>query len=193
MRAILILLFLTQFGCRKIISLEEMPEYQNKTKQAETEVSNWIKKYALYPDSYESISFTEYSESYSSRGNEKIPNSENYIIKHSHKLLNKDSSMVIFTGYFIMEYDYFISIIEKDRSNATGGAFPPLTSIWTNEFGRPLTNEDSLDLKKRHTQVTDDFIKEIKDGLDNGDIYTEDPNDKEKLRNLLDTLDKKNK
>jgi len=193
MRAILILIILTQLGCSKIIPLEEIPEYQDKIKIAQSEVSKWIKRYALYPDSYEPISFSEYSETYSSRNNDKIPNSENYIIKHSHRLLNKDSNMVTFTGYFIMEYDYFVSIIEKERSNATGGAFPPLTEVWTNEFGRPLNSQDSLELKKRNNQVTDDFIKEIKGGFENGNIYTEDPKDSEKLKNILDTLEKENK
>ncbi len=193
MRVITILIILTVLGCRKYIPLEDVPEYQDQINKAKTGVSNWIQKFALYPDSYEPISFSEYAESYTSDDGKKVPNSDNYIIKHSHRIRNKDSNMVIYTGYFLMEYDYFISIIETERSKATGKAFPPKTEIWMNDFGRPLNKQDSLELEVRHKQVYDNFINEMKDGLKEGDIYTEDPKDTEKLRNLLDTLDKNNK
>jgi hypothetical protein len=191
MKLLIILTILTIGSCGHRLSPEEEKQYQDNMNKVQNGVSNWIKKQALYPDSYESVSFVEYSESFSKRHDEKIPNTENYVIKHTHKILDKDSILTIFSGYFILEHDYSVNIIETERSNSIGGAFPPQIQVWTDKFGRPENHQDSLEFEQKQKQVTNKFINELKDGLEKGDIYTEDPKDINKLKNIIDTLERK--
>lgn len=178
-------------GCVNRQSPEEQQQFEERYTKAQHAVTTWIKKYALYPDSYESVSFSEYSESVTKRHDEEIPNSRNYVIKHTHKLLDKDRNMTTFTGYFILEHDYSINRIEIQRSNSSGGAFPPQTQIWTDKYGRPLNKQDSIDFDNQQKQVRNKIINDLKSGLEKGDVYTENPTDMDKLKGFLDTVEKK--
>jgi hypothetical protein len=129
------------------LTKEEQKELEETYMKVENGVSDWIQNHAKYPDSYKSISFSEFSESASKRHDTKIPGSEKYVIKHTHEILDRDSNLVTFSGYFILENDFDINIIEKERSNSIGGAFPPQTEVWINQFGRKLNTQDSLELE----------------------------------------------
>jgi hypothetical protein len=189
MKLLMYLTILTVFSCSHQLTEEEQKEFEATHEKVQTGVSDWIKNHALYSDSYESISFSGFSESVSKRHDEKIPGTEKYVIKHTHKIVDKDSNVVTFSGYFILENDFDVNIIELERSNSIGGAFPPQTQVWTNQFGRPLNAQDSLKLDQKQEQVKDKFIKEMKDGLKKGDVYTKDPDDMDKLKNLINTLE----
>ncbi len=191
MKLLMYMTLLIVFSCGHRLTEEEQQEFEATYENVETGVSDWIKNHAQYPDSYKSISFSEFSQSVSKRHDEKIPAYEKYVIKHTHKILDKDSNLVTFSGYFILENDFDVNIIEIERSNSIGGAFPPQTQVWTEQFGRHLNAQDSLELDQKQQQVKDKFIKEMKDGLEKGDVYTKDPNEMEKLKNLVDTLEKK--
>lgn len=176
-------------SCGHRLSPEEQRQYQDNISKVENGISNWIKRHALFPDSYESVSFGEYSESSINRHDEKIPNTEIYVMRHTHRILDKDSILRTFSGYFILEHDYSINIIETERSNSIGGAFPPQIQVWTDRFGRPENHQDSLEFQQKQRQVMNRYINELKDGLKNGDIYTEDSKDMNKLKNVLDSLE----
>ncbi|MFT5971137.1 MAG: hypothetical protein ACI8ZO_001656 [Flavobacteriales bacterium] len=191
MKLLTYLTLLTIVGCVNVLSPEEKRQYQERYTKAQAGVSDWINKHALYPDSYKSISFGQFSESVSKRHDEKISGTEKYVIKHTHKIFDKDSNSVTFSGYFILENDFDVNIIEVERSNSIGGAFPPQTQVWTDKFARPLNAQDSLELDKKQEKVMDKFIKEMKDGIESGDFHTEDPDGMGKLKNLIDTLEKK--
>jgi hypothetical protein len=179
-------------NCNTSISTEEYAAYEKRVKIAEQAVSKWIKDNAQYPDSYESLSFTDYQESYTLDGNERVPDSDNYVIYHSHRILNKDSVMKTFSGYFLMEYDYFVSIIELERSNSVSGGSEPRTQVWLNDFGRAYTKEDSLLIEKRSDREVKKIMKELKDGLESGDMETDNPEEAKKLLKFLDSaVDKK--
>jgi len=183
----LLTLLLVLIGC---VSPEERQQYQESNKNAQKGVIEWIKKHALYPASYESISFSEFSQSHSSRSGEKIPGSENYLIKHTHKTLDKDSNLMTFSGYFILENDFDVNIIEVNRSNSFGGAFPPKTEIWMSQFGRALNADDSLELEKLNNEKLKELVKSMKEGLESGDLKTDNPEVLENLINDLDTINK---
>jgi len=177
-------------GCVNRLSPEEELQSRENSNQAQRAVTNWIRKYAQYPESYEPVSFSGYSESVSKRKDKKLPDTETYVIKHTHNLLDRDSNMSTFTGYFIMGHDYSVNIIEIERSNSFGGAFPSRTQIWTNKFGRALNRKDSLELEKQRQQVNGKMARDLKGGIESGDLQMDDPNDMDKLRNLLDSLEK---
>jgi len=191
MRLLALLTLLTAVSCGHQVSEEDQKKFQATFRNITEGVSGWITKHALYPESYEPISFSEFSQSGSIRHGEKIPGSEKYVIRHEHKILDKDSNLVTFSGYFILENDFDVNIIEVERSNSIGGAFPPQTQVWMEQFGRPLHAQDSLELDQKQKVVMDKFVKEMKDGLNKGDLETENPEDLDKLKSLIDTLEKK--
>jgi hypothetical protein len=164
--------------------------YSSQGAQAKTEegVKSWIKKYALYPDSYKPLSFEEYTESYTSRSGEKVPGTENYIIKHTHQILDKDSNLATFSGYFFLDQDYSVNLIEVERSSALGGGFPPETRIWTSRFGRPLTVTDSVEFKEKALKKNKETLLWLKEALEHSEVYTDDPEAVEDLKKRLDTL-----
>ncbi len=178
-------------SCGHIMSEEEIKQYDDRKSKTQTAVSNWIKKHALYPKSYMANSFSEYSESFTQAKDGKIPNSENYVIKHEHRILDKDSNWATFSGYFILEYDYSISLIETQRSHGMGGGSVQEVQIWTNRFGRPTNKQDSIEQELHSKRAANKFINEMKSGLEKGTLYTEDEKDLVKLKNLIDTLEKK--
>ncbi len=192
MRLLTLFTLLTLFGCGILVSEEEQKEFDKTHKKVQKGVSDWIKKYAIYPDSYESISFSEFSQSHSSINGEKIPGSESYVIKHTHKAFNKDSNLVTFSGYFILENDFEVNIIEIKRSNSVSGAFPPRTQIWTDQFGRPLNAQDSLEFNKKQQEVKAKLIKDLREGLEKGNFEAENPEDINNLNNLMDTFERMN-
>lgn len=191
MKFLKILAILTISNCGHKLSPIEQKQYQENINKAQNEVSKWIKEHALYPESYESVSFGEYSESFSKRVDEKIPNTETYIIKHTHKILDKDSNMTTFSGYFILEHDYSVNIIEAERSKSIGGAFPPQLQIWMDNFGRPANHQDSLEFEEKQKRFTNKIINELKEGIENGNIYLGDTKDINMLKNITDTLEMK--
>ena len=156
MKIVSYLLLLTCIGCVNIQTPEETERYE----KCQKEVSAWIKDYALYPKSYESISFAAYSELVSEQEGVEIPESEIYVLKHVHKMLDKDSIMDTFTGYFILAHDYSVNIIETNRSKSTGRAFPPRVEVWMDQFGRPQTAEDCIDIEQKESKAMARFIKE---------------------------------
>lgn len=192
MRLLIFFMLLTLFSCGYLVTEEEQKEFDKTYKKAQTGVSDWIKKNAVYPDSYESISFSEFSQNHRSIKGDKILGSENYVIKHTHKAFNKDSNLVTFSGYFILENDFEVNIIEIERSNSVGGSFPPQTQVWTDQFGRPLNAQDSLEFNKKQQEVKGRLIKEVREGLDKGDFKSENPEDIKKLKSLIDTFERMN-
>lgn len=164
----------------------ELPDEVKAIKsKSENEIKKWIKNHALYPDSYEPKSFSEFSQSYGSRNGDKIPNSDNYVIKHIHQLLNTDSMIETFSGYFILENNFDVNIIEIERSTSIGGAYPPKTKIWLDKFGRPENSDDSLHLEKKESVHKKRIIKEIQISIDEANVKSGNVED---LQNLIDTL-----
>ncbi|MBO0358001.1 hypothetical protein J0X19_08600 [Hymenobacter sp. BT186] len=186
-----ILIILLINSCKHRLTSEEDKHYQDNIRKSQKGISDWIKNNALYPNSYKPISFSKYSESYTAENDAKIPNTEIYVLKHIHNILDKDSNLTTFSGYFILEHDYSVNIIETTRSNSVGGAFPPETQIWMNKFGRTMTHQDTLELRQKYKDNYERNIKELKHELDEGTVSSEGSINANELKNILDTLNKK--
>jgi hypothetical protein len=168
-----------------IMTQQDKDDFIKREKKCEDAVTSWIKKNAVYPDSYMSLGFKEYSEGSKLNGDEKIPNSERYSIFHTHKIKDINGETVTFSVYFKLEHDYFVDIIEIENSNSIGGAYPPETEIWLDKFGRPMTTKDSTELNERQLQYANKTLNELKN------MKYESESDKEKVMKMLDTADKK--
>jgi hypothetical protein len=186
-------LFFLLIGCGNIMSEEESKAWKDRESKVKLVVSDWIQNHALYPQSYKSESFSEYSEAVTSNKEGVVPNSEVYVIKHTHQILDKDSNMANFSGYFIIEHDYTVCVIEENRSNSIGGGSVIDVQVWTNKFGRAANKQDSIDMENRQRASENEFIDNMKSGLESGNMHSGDPNGLATLKNLIDSLDKKRK
>ena len=185
------IILLTIISCWQELSQEKI-EFLTNQENAKNQVSNWIKNHAKYPESYEPISFSEFGEFTTMRKNKEVPNSKTFIIKHTHKILNIDSTLETFSGYFILNNDFQVNIIEVERSKSIGGAIPPLTKIWMDKFGIKLSAKDSIEQEKTRKEETNKIIQNLKEDLENGELEPIYPFDKEQIKNLLDTIDLNN-
>jgi hypothetical protein len=183
---IYILFFLTSCG-NHILTKQEERELKERQTKCEVAVSNYIKKYAQYPMSYESIEFSEYTEMCGERNGVKIPNSEDYIIFHRHKLKDLNGQIKTFAGYFYVTYDFLVGIIEIEKSNSIK-TWPPETKVWTSLFGRPLNAEDSLEISIRTEKVNNAFLHNLKEDFKIGNKEKLNAKDEKLLKNLLDTV-----
>ncbi len=189
MKCFLTIIILTLTSCIYRHSLEERKLFQNNFNNTQSAVTKWIKEHAMYPESYYSVSFEEYSESWEKNGSVKVPNSECYKIKHSHKLLNKDSILETFDGYFIMDNNFVMNTIEIEKSNSFCGAFPPEIRVWTDKFERLLNSQDSMEMKEYEKAKTKRILQDVKEGLIRGQVYSSDSNAVKKLRRYIDSVE----
>jgi hypothetical protein len=171
-------------------STEEHKHFLDNRDKTQKAVSAWIKDHALYPESYKSISFDEYSESYTDRNGVKKKGSECYSILHTHEILDKDSILKSFTGYFVLDNEFIVNRIEEQKSNISGTSFPPKTEIWINRFGRTANHQDTVLFHQLQKKFTSRFVNELKEGIDQGSIYTKEGIDMKEMEALIDSLER---
>lgn len=184
-------LLISGFSCGyHILTDEEIQKSNEIKKEIEGSIGSWIKKYALYPKSYQSISFDEFSTSIMQNKEGKIPNSDVYVMKHTHKILDKDSIIKEFSGYFILNNGFKITSIENVRSNSNGGGSTLDWNVWLSKFGRTLNNEDSVEFKNYERSQIKKIFNELKSGLENSDSYIEGENavDAKKMIDSINNL-----
>ncbi len=150
-------------GCT--FNFESGSKFNDKEERLKTELSNWIKKYALYPDSYESVSFSGFTHMIQIIDGDTLFDTEKYKIQHVHKLLDRDSIMTTFEGFFVLNYDFSVNMIETERNLSIGGAYPPEINEWIDKHGRDLTSVDSVELLKFKPNLIDFEIKRAIDSI----------------------------
>lgn len=175
-------------SCRS--SSEEHKDFLVNRDKTQKAVSAWIMDHALNPDSYKSISFDEYSESNIDINGVKKKGSECYSILHTHEILDKDSILKSFTGYFVLDNEFIVNRVEEKKSNISGNSFPPETAIWINRFGRPANHQDTVLFHQLQKKFTSRFVNELKEGIDRGSIYTSEGDDMKELETLIDSLER---
>ncbi len=99
-----------------------------KEKDIVSSIKQFIKDSSQYPDSYESISFTNYTWG-------GIEDDMFFEIQHKYKLKNTDDQLVEVVNYFILDNQFKIMLIEATRSK-TINVHPPKIEEWINEFGK---------------------------------------------------------
>ena len=188
MKILSLCVFVLCIGCINIQSPEEKAAQAERYQKCQESISNWIKYNAQYPESYKSISFGEYSESISKRSGEPIAGTENYFLHHVHEILDKNGVMQTFSGYFILEDDFSVNIIETQKSNSLGGAFPPRVDAWLDKYGRPRTVQDSIDLANQQKETIGRLVDDLKRAKEEENIQSGDPAAVDKIIKKLDTL-----
>ena len=186
--AILFALFSSCGG--HVLSKQEIQKYQSSQRKCEDAVTFWIKNQALYPDSYQSLGFKEYREASEYQGSKKISGSESYYIWHSHTLKDVKGELKTFSGYFLLENDFFINTISTEKLTLVGPSFPPRTELWISQFGRARNASDSSVLEIRQKKMFGKILNDLNQSINNGDARFEKEWDEQKWKNMLDSLDK---
>ena len=99
-----------------------------KEKDVIASIKQFIKDNSQYPDSYEPITFSNYSWG----GNE---DNLFFEIQHKYKLKQTSGQQTEVTDYFILDSHFKVMLIETNRSN-TVKIDPPKIQEWISKFGK---------------------------------------------------------
>ncbi|HEX6180504.1 MAG TPA: hypothetical protein VFZ47_04615 [Chitinophagaceae bacterium] len=114
----------------------------DKRPEVENIVSNFIRQYATYPETYKPISFPNFRVGFDNEG----PTGFN--IRHEFELRNNDGKTEKVIYAFALTPKMRITVIEKDSTNY-GMAIPSKLESWLKPFGRKLDGKDSTTLGLR--------------------------------------------
>lgn len=149
-------------GSRRRLTADEQIDFEKKYTKAQESVSSWITNHAVYPKTYQSLSFSDYSESITLYSNEKELKTQCYTIKHAHNILDKDSSEATYIGYFTLDYKYRVTLIETLKTDVVSGMSLSDIKEWTDKYGKPLSKEDSSLYKEKQQEAKEEFIRALK-------------------------------
>ena len=159
---IYIILSATSCENRRRLTAEEQVDVEKRYNRTQEAVSSWILNHAIYPTSYEPLSFSNYSEPVTMENDEKIPKTQCYRIKHVHNILDKDSSEATYIGYFTLDYKYRVTMIETLETGAFSGMSLSAIKEWTDKYGKPFSMEDSSLYKEQQQEAKEEFIRALK-------------------------------
>jgi hypothetical protein len=115
-------------------SVKANSTYANKLPKLKKAISDFIKKYAMFPATYVGCGFSGLQEPY-----------EGLRVDHAFVLKNKQGTVDTVKFNFVVNNRYEMQAIEPTWTG-TVSAFPPKISDWLTEYGRELNSKDSLDL-----------------------------------------------
>lgn len=158
-------------GCGQRLSPEESAKAKEQFANCQEAVKQWIVTHATYPESYSSISFDEYTTCRKLNGDEPIPNSETYAIHHTHRLRSVSGDTTTYSGYFVLDNEFNVGIVETHRSAAISAGSEPDWKDWTDLFGRPMTAEDTAVFQERAKKSFREELERVREHMEDGNAY----------------------
>jgi hypothetical protein len=158
-------------SCDQRLSPEETAKANEQFVKCQEAVKQWIATHAMYPESYSSISFDEYATGRKLNGDEPIPNSETYELRHTHRLRTVTGDTTTYSGYFVLDNEFNVGIVETQRSTAIGAGSVPDWKDWTDLFGRPMTAEDTAAFQERAKRSFRDEMERVREHMKDGDAH----------------------
>ncbi len=158
-------------GCGHRLTSEEAAKANEQFAQCQEAVKQWVKTHAMYPDSYSSISFDEYATGRKLNGDEPVPNSETYEIRHTHRLRSVSGDTTTYSGYFVLDNEFNVGIVETHRSGAISAGSKPDWKVWTDLFGRPMTAEDTAAFQVRSKKAFRGELERVRAHMEDVDAY----------------------
>lgn len=125
---------------------KEFEKDSNVTKAIEV----YIQKYAKYPETYRSISFSDFTVRKTiGTGNPNRDKITGYTIRHKYSLKDKSENTFEIEHYFKLNEKFDITMIEEELSG-THFEMPPVTlSDWSEKFGRKLKKNEIEEIIQR--------------------------------------------
>jgi hypothetical protein len=106
-------------------------------------ISQFIRAYAKYPESYEPMAFEGYHvySIHDGADLKKQEGSEVYAVMHKYRLKTLKGDVVEVNHSFKMDALFLMMLIEAEESN-TVTCYPPRLEFWLGQFGRELTDAE---------------------------------------------------
>ncbi len=158
-------------GCGNRLTPEEAAKSNQAFVNCQEAVKQWIATHAMYPESYSPISFDAYATGRRLNGDQPIPNSETYEVRHTHRLRSLKGDTATYSGYFILDHAFHVGIVETERSGAISAGSEPDWKDWTDLFGRPLTTQDTAAFQDRAQQSFREELERVRQHMEDGDAY----------------------
>lgn len=158
-------------GCGHRLGPEEAAKSNEAFAKCQEAVKQWITTHALYPESYSPIAFDAYATGRKLNGDESIPNSETYELRHTHRLRTLKGDTATYSGYFILGHAFNVGLVETDRSAAISAGSEPDWKDWTDLFGRPITAEDTAAFHERAKKSFREELERVREQMKDGDAY----------------------
>lgn len=138
---------LSEISKKMYDSLKEDDEDKKYRKKVEKVVKDFIRAYALYPKSYESLGYEDFRIMgvVDMETGEKYKGDESSSILHRYRLKNVNGTYEEVIHVFKLNGQLQITIIEEEWSN-TVMAYPPQIDEWLQTFGRELNDKDKKTL-----------------------------------------------
>jgi hypothetical protein len=76
-----------------------------------------------------------------------------------------------YSGYFILDNEFNVGIVETHRSAAISAGSEPDWKDWTDLFGRPMTAEDTAAFQERVNKSFREELERVRGHMDIGDAY----------------------
>ena len=86
-------------------------------------------------------------------------------------MLTNQGDTATFSGYFLLDNDFRVSIIEVNGMHAIGVGTYPEWEAWTDLFGRTMTAEDSSEWRSRSNRKFLHEMEQVRDRMNAGDAY----------------------
>lgn len=158
-------------GCGHRLTPDEASTSEATFATCQQAVKQWIAAHAMYPESYSSISFDKYATGRQLSGDEPLPNSETYELRHTHRLRSLKGDTAVYSGYFILDHAFNVGIVETERSASISAGSDPDWTDWTDLFGRPMTAEDTAAFQERAKKSFREELERVRERMDDGDAY----------------------
>jgi len=158
-------------GCGHRPTPEEAAESNEAFAKCQEAVKHWITTHAMYSESYSPISFDAFGTGRKLNGDEPIPNSETYELRHNHRLRSLKGDTATYSGYFVLDYAFNVGIVETNRSAANSAGSQPDWKDWTDLFGRPMTSKDTAAFQERAKKSFREELERVREHMEDGDAY----------------------
>lgn len=168
--AVLLIAFLL-CGCGHIVTAEEMKKRDADMAMCRTAIKEWILAHAVHPESYQPVTFDEFSTGLTLNGASPVPGSETFTLHHTHRMLTNKGDTASYSGYFLLDNEFRVGIIESNRTNANEAGTYPEWQAWTDRFGRPMTGLDSSEWRLRSNGRFLHEMEEVRGKMNTGDAY----------------------
>ena len=180
-------LLLLASACDQKEPTEESARKTARLNACVSAVQDWITAHAEHPHTYEALSFGEAQVLSRYRNNTADTAKESYVLKHTHRMRSIEGDTTTFSGYFVLDNDLNVVVVETHRSGSLGGGSVPDWKDWTDIFGRPMTAADTTAFQERSMRSMRHELERLIKTMDDGDAYVES-SDNESGKALLDSI-----
>jgi hypothetical protein len=143
MKYFVILILLT--ACNPFHIAEKRKAFALLQAKSKETVTDFIKNYAQYPETYEPISFGYFERQ---MGNASTGEHERFTIFHEFTIRNLIGELTVIKTYFFLNENFVVCVVYNELHPNGAYAYSSL-KLWTSTVGRQFTQEELDELKEQ--------------------------------------------